>query len=191
MKNRLQILLVSTLMTGLFLTGIASAQVESAPGGGTVGSDALRQQPGQDAKLERFQDWTVRCEARADQNNGEELCEMIQQVTIEETGETVMEVAVGFVPDRAMPIALFTVPLGIRIPPGLQLRVDQNEAVRIEVELCGPDGCFASMSFDEPMLQQFRAGTGGTVQIRDPRGQSYDLPISMMGFTAALNRIQQ
>ncbi|MCK8517087.1 invasion associated locus B family protein [Methylonatrum kenyense] len=142
-------------------------------------------------ELERFEDWNVYCEDFEEDGETIRACEMLQRVTVEETGEIIMEVVVGYMPERGMPMALFSVPLGIRLQPGLELKVDDNEAVRIGVDICGEDGCMASMLFDDDMLEQFRQGAAGTVTIRDARNQSFDLPISMMGFTAALNRIME
>lgn len=142
-------------------------------------------------ELERFEDWNVYCEDFEEDGETIRACEMLQRVTVEETGEIIMEVVVGYMPDRGMPMALFSVPLGIRLQPGLELQVDDNEPVRIGVDICGADGCMASMLFDDDMLQQFRQGSAGTVTIRDARNQTFDLPISMMGFTAALDRIME
>ncbi|MEX0731977.1 MAG: invasion associated locus B family protein [Aquisalimonadaceae bacterium] len=159
-----------------------------------LGQDAAPSTEEDDAaREERFQDWIVRCEDVQPDGGGEqiEVCEMIQDVTIEETGQKIMEVSVGLVPNREMPIVLFTVPLGVRLPPGLLVRVDGSEPVRVEMEFCGPNGCMGSMMFDEDLLARFRAGAEGTVQVRDLREQAHDLPISLMGFSAALRRLRE
>lgn len=161
----------------------------SADPGQTEGTIPDRER--EQGELERFQDWTVYCEDFEEDGETFRACEMLQRVTVEDSGEVIMEVVVGYMPDRGMPMALFSVPLGIRLQPGLELQVDNNEPVRIAVDICGEDGCMASMLFDEDMLRQFRMGTDGTVTIRDARNQSFDLPISMMGFTAALERIME
>lgn len=179
-------------LTLVLFMASATAQVDvpldPGPDRGTAG-----ERLGDAARVEHFQDWSVRCEDVQQQGGAgqAEVCEMVQQVSTEETDETVMEVAVAYVPERDLPVALFTVPLGIRIQPGLQLQVNDNEPVRVAVEICGQEGCMASMAFDEDMLAQFRNGTSGTVRIRDPRDQVHELPISMMGFTAALRRLRE
>jgi invasion protein IalB len=191
MKNTLSSLLFVALISGLLFPfpAMLVAQTDLSPGVGE--GELLGERPGGDAEMEQFQDWTVRCERVQEDGETVRVCEMLQQVTVEETGETIMEVAVGFVPERELPVALFTVPLGVRLQPGLLLTVDENEPVRIAIEICGPDGCLASMLFDEDMLNQFMRGAAGTVRIRDARDQSFDLPMSMMGFTAALERLRE
>ncbi len=190
MKIMSSVFAVTAALALLGTGSTVSAQQDfSADPGQTEGTIPDRER--EQGELERFQDWTVYCEDFEEDGETFRACEMLQRVTVEDSGEVIMEVVVGYMPDRGMPMALFSVPLGIRLQPGLELQVDNNEPVRIAVDICGEDGCMASMLFDEDMLRQFRMGTDGTVTIRDARNQSFDLPISMMGFTAALERIME
>ena len=190
MKIMSSVFAVTAALALLGTGSTVSAQQDfSADPGQTEGTIPDRER--EQGELERFQDWTVYCEDFQEDGETFRACEMLQRVTVEDSGEVIMEVVVGYMPDRGMPMALFSVPLGIRLQPGLELQVDNNEPVRIAVDICGEDGCMASMLFDEDMLRQFRMGTDGTVTIRDARNQSFDLPISMMGFTAALERIME
>lgn len=140
--------------------------------------------------VERYEDWVVRCQPPPEDEFGaEELCEMYQQVTHEESGQSVMEVVIGYPQGEDQPVALFNLPLGMRLPPGVQLQVDDNEAIRFPVQLCIRNGCRADVQLESELVEQMRAGTEATVTIADPQGRGVQLPISLLGFTNALEHI--
>lgn len=140
-----------------------------------------------DVQVERFDDWGVRC-GQANDGSGER-CEMFQQVTRDDSDETVLRVVIGFPPNQDRPAAIFQLPLGVVLPPGVAFRVDEGEPVRFPVQICVPQGCRADVPLSQEMIGAMRAGSRGYLRVQTPRGGTVDLPISLMGFTAALDRI--
>lgn len=136
-----------------------------------------------------FQDWTVHCDdnAKAMVANG---CLIVQNVIHNESQKPVMIVAIGFVTEEQMPAVVFTLPLGVRIPPGVAVQIDQNEALRLPYSWCLPDGCKVRLLLDQPKLATFRAGIGGNLTFQQANGQAIALPFSLKGFTAALASLQ-
>ena len=136
-----------------------------------------------------FQDWTVHCDesAKAMVANG---CLIVQNVVHNESQRPVMIVAIGFVNEEQMPAAVFTLPLGVRIPPGVAVVIDQNEPLRLPYSWCLPDGCKVRLLLDEPKLASFKAGIGGSLTFQQASGQAVSLPFSLKGFTAALASLQ-
>lgn len=132
-----------------------------------------------------FNDWTIHCDAQASQQivSG---CLMIQNVINKENNQPMMVVQIGFVPDASEPAVVITLPLGVLLPAGVAVQVDQNEAIRLPYSWCFPDGCRVRMLLDESQLALFRAGNGGTVTFQQASGQVGSLPFSLSGFTKAL-----
>ncbi|WP_440997487.1 invasion associated locus B family protein [Arhodomonas sp. SL1] len=163
---------------------------DGAADGGTPGQDGMatpqRQVDPED--VERFDDWGVRCGLGEQGPRGG--CEMFQGVTRSDNDELVMRVAVAYPPREQIdaPVAVFQLPLGIHLPSGVQMQVDDNEPVRFPVQVCFQAGCRADIPLEDELLNQMKRGTEATVTIRGPRGE-IELPLSMMGFTAALDRI--
>lgn len=146
--------------------------------------------PGLDVTERQFQDWLVRCGRAGAQ--GPEVCEMQQQQT-DDQGRTVMAVAVGTVPGTPQLGLLIILPLGISLPPGVSLSVDGGAEVPLEVERCERQGCRIERLIEPELLNRLKAGREAKVffEAYDPQGQLQRLgvPISLLGFTAALGQL--
>lgn len=163
--------------------------------GGNAGAGAAQQrrQQGQleNVETEQFRDWKVQCGTIP--NSGKERCQMSQQVTRGDSGDPVMRMAVGFTPQNSQPAAIFQLPLGIVLPKGIALRVDDGEPVRFPIQICVKQGCRADLPLKQNLLEQMKAGRKAYIMARTPRAESgkVELPISLLGFTAAYNRISE
>ncbi len=138
----------------------------------------------------RFQDWMVRCGRPRGQEA--EVCEM-QQQQIDNEDRTVMAVAVGQVPGSSDVGLLILLPLGILLPAGVTMQIDSGAAIPLEVERCERQGCRIERLIEPDLLSRLKAGTKATVffEAFDPQGkrQRLGVPISLLGFTAALNEV--
>jgi invasion protein IalB len=146
-------------------------------------------QPGLEMTERQFQSWVLRC-GKSEQ--GPEVCELQQQQTDNE-GRTVMAVAVGTVPGSSDLGMLIILPLGILLPPGVSLAIDGGAEVPLQVERCERQGCRIEMLLEPALLNRLKAGREAKVffEAYDPEGQVQRLgvPISLLGFTAALNEL--
>ncbi len=131
-----------------------------------------------------FKNWTVRCEKAKEAE--EETCYIFQNLVLKEGGQRVLHIAVGYLPDREEPVALLTLPLGISLPPGGTLQVDDNEPVRFQIERCEPNGCRAGLILRPELLQQFKKGMKAQVTFHDAGRRPISVPVSLQGFTAGL-----
>jgi invasion protein IalB len=168
---------------------------QSGPGSDSGARGAARQQQRrgqlQNVETQQFEDWRVQCGTVP--NSGQERCQMSQEVTRSDSDEAVMRMAVGFTPRNDQPAAIFQLPLGIVLPKGIGLRVDKGEPVRFPVQICVQQGCRADLPLKDALLSQLKGGRTAYVIARTPRAESgtVELPISLMGFTAAFNRISK
>jgi invasion protein IalB len=139
-------------------------------------------------RTEQHQDWLVRC-GRPGQS---EVCEMVQQ-PVGEKGEPVMAVAVGKVPGNPNPGMIILLPLGIALPPGVELRIDGGAAIETPVERCERQGCQVEMLLEPDLLTALKAGSRVTVDFHVHRQdglQRVRVPFSLLGFTTALDEVQ-
>lgn len=149
-----------------------------------------QQQPGaafgNDVTTESFQDWEVRCKRNAE---GPSPCAMSQLITQPDSDQPLMQVILDYPPQIDDPVMSFFVPLGVRLAPGLQISVDNAEPVQFPYQVCQEQGCRADVPIEPSMLQQLRSGNTATLSMIGPRGDRMDIDISLIGFTAASNRI--
>ena len=138
----------------------------------------------------QFKDWMVRC-GRPDEQ-GPELCEM-QQQQIDREDRTVMAVAVGEVPGTPDLGLLIVLPLGILLPAGVTMQIDGGAEIPLQVERCERQGCRIERLLEPALLNQLKGGKEAKVffEVYDPQGERRRLgvPISLLGFTAALNEV--
>jgi invasion protein IalB len=178
---------------GLGTSGVLAQQgqeaPEEAPATQPPPSGGAETPPGLEMTERQFQDWILRC-GRSEQ--GPEVCEMQQQQTDRE-GRTVMAVAVGTVPGRSEVGLLIILPLGIILPSGVTLQIDGGGDVPLEVERCERQGCRIERLVEPELLNRLKAGREAKVffEAFDPEGQLRRLgvPISLLGFTAALTEL--
>lgn len=140
-------------------------------------------------ELERFQDWAVRCGQPEGQT--QEICEMLQERSSKE-GHPIMGVAVARVANSPDPGMLIILPLGIALPEGVALRIDDGEEVPVEVQRCQRRGCEIEVLLKPELLASLKAGQQANVlfHVEEPQGvQKVSVPISLLGFTAALDEV--
>ncbi|GAA3894240.1 hypothetical protein GCM10022228_01770 [Halomonas cibimaris] len=143
---------------------------------------AQRSAPAMDT--ETFQAWEVSCPAGAPQGG----CTMSQTVE-DASGEPVVQVVVGNPPQLDSAAMTVLTPLGVRLAPGLQLQVGRQEPVGVPYQVCLPQGCRADLPLRPDLLSQLKGGSTATVSLIDPNGERLDLDVSLMGFTAAKQRV--
>ena len=140
----------------------------------------------------QFQDWILHCKTIVE---GEpEACEMHQDI-VNKKGARVVLVIVGRVPHIDTPGMLILMPLGIALPPGAFLKIDDGDRQRLELKICEKEGCRVEVLLKSDLLTQLKAGTKGTVVFyvydRQGKEQEVDIPISLLGFSAALTEVMQ
>jgi len=164
-----------------------------APAGTRLGRTTTAPPPPSAPGLEvrQFQDWAVRCSRPAE--GAAEACEMLQQRQ-DEQGQTVLAIAVGDVPNNDNPGMLMILPLGIELPPGAALKVDDGDEVPARIRRCLRRGCEVELLLEPNVLALLKSGTVANVlfQIPDEQGRprTVGVPFSLLGFTAALDEIK-
>jgi invasion protein IalB len=141
---------------------------------------------------QRFQDWTLHCVTVT--QGKPEACEMLQDVSNDKG--RVLLMMVGRVPNMATPGMLILLPLGIALPPGVSLKVDDGDQRPLEVKLCAKEGCHAEQAPLKPdLLGALKAGTKGMVTFyvytRQGKQQQVNIPVSLLGFSAALAEVMK
>ena len=143
--------------------------------------------PGPNASADeprKFGPWTARCEATRGKVEGG--CFLYQNLVLREGGQRVLQFAAGYAEGSTTPIALVSLPLGISLPPGVWLRVDEGERAQVMVERCEPAGCRAGLPLGPALLEQMRGGKRLTVTFHDSERKPIVMPLPLDGFKAGL-----
>lgn len=170
---------------------------------------------------EKFKDWTVSCETIPPEESAEldvkvegsdqaaegdkaaresaatppaegvTICQITQTLNEKESNNPIMQVAVGYLPEQENPVAAITLPLGIWLPPGLQLQVDEGKKGRVPLDTCVPGGCRAGIELDAEFLASMKKGNELKVTFGGGNRKPLTIPVSLQGFSAALDALKQ
>lgn len=143
-------------------------------------------------KIERFKDWRVRC-AQLPASDNQRRCFMGQVVNVTQEGDDksipVLSIVVMRSDDKKTARMVLTLPLGVRLPPGVAVKVDEGKEARAPFQLCARDGCRSVLDMDGSLIGAMRKGKQARVAFADAQGKTGVIPVSLSGFTAAYNRL--
>lgn len=145
------------------------------------------EQDSAETETEQFEDWTLWC--RPESETQPRTCRMHQQAVAQDGGKPVLKFLVGrFGPEKVLGAVIF-VPIGVRLPPGLGIQVDERPLHTYPFEICGPKRCQARAILEGDLLEDLKAGLTGYVKFQNAAGQVLIVPVSLKGFTAALRAL--
>lgn len=130
-----------------------------------------------------FQDWMLKCEG---QGRAAQKCYVFQTLQLQQTGQRVLTVVVGNLGPNGARIAHFTAPLGIHLPAGVTLKIDDGEPFAATVETCAADGCKFTIPLDDPFLRSLQRGRVLRVGFLDSvTRRQITVAVSLVGFADA------
>lgn len=144
------------------------------------------QAPEEDVQV--FQDWRVRCESQDDV----ERCVMFQNLVYRESGQTILSIQIGRNANQQAS-AVFIVPLGVILPPGVQLEIDGGSPTTIDYQQCSRQSCVAPFPLDDALLSRMKRGLEAQVTFHavvQGSRRPITVPVSLKGFTAAFNNVR-
>lgn len=134
-----------------------------------------------------FEDWTTRCDP---QEGPPAQCFIFQEVRLRESGQRVLRVVVSYIPGQNIPTVGVELPLGIFLPSGARIQVDDSEPLTFQIFTCAPTGCQAGFKLTEERMEQFRAGNKAVITFDDRYKQPTPIEISLNGFNEGLDSLQ-
>jgi invasion protein IalB len=132
-------------------------------------------------------DWQVRCDtppgAQAEQ------CALIQSVTAEDRANIGLTVIVLKTADHKARLMRVVAPVGVLLPSGLGLKIDQQDVGRAGFVRCLPNGCVAEVVMDDNLLKQMRTGQTATFIIFQTPEEGIGFPMSLKGFGEGFDKL--
>jgi invasion protein IalB len=126
------------------------------------------------ALVKTFGEWQERCESA-------QSCALVQSVA----DETHAEVAISVIAIKGpagKPILRIIAPLGVLLPSGVGLKIDQADMGAVAFARCVPNGCIAEAELSADQMAKLSAGVAATFTIMQTPTQGAGLPVSLNGF---------
>ncbi len=128
----------------------------------------------------KYGDWEIRCETPAGASS--EQCALIQSVVAEDKTNVNLVVIVLKTSDGKSRLLRVIAPLGVLLPNGLGLKIDQTEIGRAGFVKCLPTGCVAEVVMDDKLIDQMKNGKTATFVIHQVPEEGVGLPLNLQGF---------
>ena len=132
-------------------------------------------------------DWQVRCDTPPGAQG--EQCALIQSVTAEDRANVGLTVIVLKTADQKSRLMRVVAPVGVLLPSGLGLKIDQVDVGRAGFVRCLPNGCVAEVVMDDNLVKQLRAGQTATFIIFQTPEEGIGFPMSLKGFGEGYDKL--
>jgi invasion protein IalB len=162
------VLLALVIVLGAFLGGTATANAQGA----------VKSVHG---------DWQIRCDtppgAQAEQ------CALIQSVVAEDRSNAGLTVIILKTADQKSKLMRVVAPLGVLLPSGLGLKLDNADVGRAGFVRCLPNGCVAEVVMDDNLLNQLKTAKTATFIIFETPEEGIGFPLSLKGIGEGYDKL--
>jgi invasion protein IalB len=132
-------------------------------------------------------DWQIRCDSPPGAKS--EQCAMMQSVVDEDRANVGLTVIVLKTADQKSRLMRVVAPLGVLLPSGLGLKIDQADMGRAGFVRCLPNGCIAEVVMDDALIQKLRNGKTATFIIFQTPEAGIGFPMSLAGFGEGYDKL--
>ena len=126
-----------------------------------------------------YGDWQVRCDTPAGAQA--EQCALIQSVVAEDRSNAGLTVIILKTADQKNKLMRVVAPLGVLLPSGLGLKLDDKDVGRAGFVRCLPNGCVAEIVMDDNLLNQLKTAKTATFIIFETPEEGIGFPLSLKG----------
>jgi invasion protein IalB len=133
------------------------------------------------------QDWQIRCDTPPGAHS--EQCALIQSVTSEDRANVGLTVIVLKTADQKSRLMRVVAPLGVLLPSGLGLKIDNADIGRAGFVRCLPNGCIAEVVMDDELIKKLRSGQTATFIIFQTPEEGIGFPMSLKGFAEGYDKL--
>src|SRR5947209_579804 len=141
----------------------------------------------QGAVRDKHGDWVTRCETPP--GAAHEQCAIVLSVVDQDRPNLTLVVIVLNSADRKARLMRVIAPLGVLLPPGVSLRIDDQEYGRLSFLQCLANGCVAQLAMDDKLLAALKGGKTATLGIFQTPEQGIGVPAPLPGFKEAYEQL--
>ena len=166
------------------LAGVLAAPKGALAQAGKPGDGAA---PGESQRRAKFNDWELRCETPP--GAAKEQCALLQSVAADDKPNINLVVITLKTADGKSRLLRVIAPLGVLLPNGLGLKVDQADIGRAGFVRCLPTGCVAEVIMDEKLVDQLKNGKTATFIIYQTPEEGVGIPLNLAGFSQGFDAL--
>src|SRR5262249_50693286 len=131
------------------------------------------------------------CQMRGDTPPGaqNEQCALIQSVVAEDRSNAGLTVILLKTADQKNRLMRVVAPLGVLLPSGLGLKLDNVDVGKAGFVRCLPNGCVAEVIMDDKLLGQLKSAKTATFIILETPEEGIGFPLSLNGLADGFDKL--
>lgn len=134
-----------------------------------------------------YGDWNMRCETPPGAQGPQ--CALMQYVVAESRSNVGLSVIMLKTADGKAKLLRIITPLGVLLPSGLGLKIDDADIGRAGFVRCVAEGCLAEVIMEDELLNKLRRGQQATFIVFVSPEDGIGIPISLSGFSAGYDAL--
>jgi invasion protein IalB len=132
--------------------------------------------------------WIARCSSAS---RGAPLeCAIEQTAVLTKTGQLIVLINVRVSAETRTPLALVQLPLGLNLPAGAKLQVDDGKTSDLQIQTCEARGCYANVPISADVLAAMKSGKQLKVSFQNLANEIIAIPMPLADFAAAYEKIK-
>ena len=132
-------------------------------------------------------DWQVRCETPP--GAAKPQCAMVQSIAADDRPNIGLVVIILKTADGKNRLLRVIAPLGVLIPSGLGLKIDDVDIGHAGFVRCQPSGCIAEVVMEDKLLEQLKTGKTAVFIIFQTPEEGVGIPLALEGFKSAYEEL--
>jgi invasion protein IalB len=132
--------------------------------------------------------WISRCNSAT--RDAPLECAVEETAVLTKTGQLIVLVNIRVASDTRQPVALVQLPLGLNLPAGAKLQVDDGKVIDLQIQTCENRGCYANAPVSPELLAALKSGKQLKVAFQNLNKEVITIPMPLADFAAAYEKIK-
>ena len=131
--------------------------------------------------------WASRCTSSS--RNAPLEC-AIEERALTNTNQLIVLVNIRVTGDTRSPDAVVQLPLGLNLPGGARLQIDDGKLIDLPIQTCEDRGCYANTQISPDLLVALKSGKQLKVSFQNLAKETITTPVPLADFAAAYDKIK-
>ncbi|WP_291693861.1 invasion associated locus B family protein [Bradyrhizobium sp.] len=132
--------------------------------------------------------WVARCSSLG--RDAPLECAVEETAVLTKTGQVIVVVNIRVASDTHTPVAVVQLPLGLNLPAGTRMQVDEGKPIDLTIQTCEDRGCYANSPVAPELLAALKSGKQLKVSFQTLSKETVTIPMPLADFPAAYDRIK-
>ncbi len=160
----------------------------TAPAPAHTPAPAASPAPAEQAAQPPAPGWISRCSSAS--RDAPLECAVEETAVLTKTGQLIVLVNIRVASDTRQPVALVQLPLGLNLPVGAKLQVDEGKVVDLQIQTCENRGCYANTPVSPELLAAMKSGKQLKIAFQNLNKEVITIPMPLADFAAAYEKIK-